>query len=63
MTNDERKALIADATALANWHCSDCDLVTSPYALIEVRIAEEPVRWLCWTCLHRLFGDEPYAGE
>jgi hypothetical protein len=57
MTDDERKALIADATALANWHCSDCDLVTSPYTLIEVRLADGPVHWLCWACLHRLFEE------
>jgi hypothetical protein len=58
MTTDERKALIADATALVNWHCSDCDLVTSPYALIEVRREGAPARWLCETCLHRLFAGE-----
>lgn len=61
MTDDERHeldALFADAHALANWHCTDCGLVTSPYALIEVRVADLPVRWLCLACLQALFGTE-----
>ena len=58
MTDDELNQLVRDAQQLANWRCTDCGTVASPYQLVEVRIPGRPVRWLCWSCLHHLFDTE-----
>ena len=60
MTDDEREDLVAQASAMINWPCTACGLVTSPYQLVEVRVLGQPTRYLCWDCLLRLFdGEEP----
>lgn len=58
MTDDDLDTLFADAHVLANWPCSICGLVTSPYQLVEIRVLETSTRWLCWDCLHDLFGGQ-----
>ena len=61
MTDDDLDALFAAAERFINQPCSDCGRVPRPYQLVEVRLPDVPVRWLCWACLPHLFGTEDEA--